>query len=68
MRENIKHKSFATLPSMTVEVARAAAEVMSAIAAIEFPNNMWGDLIQNLVNLEQSTNNTIHESALCCLG
>ncbi|KAJ3074416.1 karyopherin beta [Podochytrium sp. JEL0797] len=67
-RKQIKDRLLATLSSPIALTGFAAAQVISAIGAIELPHNEWPDLISILVSNVQSPDNNTKEATLQAIG
>lgn len=60
IRDKIKQTSLATLGSPNTKAGGVAAQVVSAIAAVELPHDQWPDLIGQMlgfINNDQSPAN-----------
>jgi importin subunit beta-1 len=67
-RMNIKQISFNTLASPVEQVRTFAAQVVSKVAIIELPKDMWPGLIEALLNNMRNENPHIRQSTVLALG
>ncbi|KAJ8508823.1 hypothetical protein ONZ45_g8947 [Pleurotus djamor] len=65
----VRANSLAALASTTQKAGSVAAQVVSALAAVDLPNNQWGDLIGTLLaNVNQATNTNLRIATLQAIG
>jgi len=64
----IKEGVLKTLASPEVQARQASAQLIAKIAHIELPRNLWGDLIQILLNNMQQNVDVLKQSTLESLG
>ncbi|KAG8835928.1 karyopherin beta [Serendipita sp. 399] len=67
-RAKVKTDSLRALSSPAHRVGTAAAQVVSAIAAIELPNGQWDDLITDLLGAVNTGDLTTRVATLQCIG
>ncbi|KAG9295964.1 hypothetical protein G9A89_011816 [Geosiphon pyriformis] len=68
-RENVKQTVFMTLGSPDSRASSTAAQVVSAIGAIELPQGQWLDLMKNLLDNVTNTDNTqLKQATLTAIG
>ncbi|KAG8783278.1 karyopherin beta [Ceratobasidium sp. 428] len=68
-RARVKHDSLLTLASPHPKAGTHAAQVISSIAAIEIPHDMWPDLITQLLGFaSDQTNVGLRMNALTTIG
>ncbi|CAG8486946.1 7548_t:CDS:10 [Ambispora gerdemannii] len=68
-RANIRQTVFTTLSSPDTRTSSTAAQVVAAIAAIELPQGQWPDLIKNMLDNVQNTDNTqLKQATLTAIG
>ncbi|CAG8614080.1 2754_t:CDS:10, partial [Ambispora leptoticha] len=68
-RTNIKQTVFMTLSSADSRASSTAAQVVAAIAAIELPQGQWPDLIKNMLESIQNTDNSqLKQATLTAIG
>ncbi|CAE6435242.1 unnamed protein product, partial [Rhizoctonia solani] len=68
-RTGVKHGAMATLGSPQPRAGTFAAQVVSAIAAIEVPNDQWPDLITQLLAFASDASNVgLRMNALTAIG
>ncbi|CAE6515837.1 unnamed protein product [Rhizoctonia solani] len=68
-RAGVKHGAMATLASPQPRAGTFAAQVVSAIAAIEVPNEQWPDLITQLLAFASDASNVgLRMNALTAIG
>ncbi|KAG8764127.1 karyopherin beta [Ceratobasidium sp. 423] len=68
-RAGVKHGAMATLASPQPRAGTFAAQVVSAIAAIEVPNEQWPDLITQLLTFASDASNVgLRMNALTAIG
>ncbi|CAE7136761.1 unnamed protein product [Rhizoctonia solani] len=68
-RTGVKHAAMATLASPQHRAGSFAAQVVSAIAAIEVPNDQWPDLITQLLAFaSDASNGGLRMNALTAIG
>ncbi|CAG8581119.1 5197_t:CDS:10, partial [Scutellospora calospora] len=68
-RQQIKQAVLSTLASSDQRAAATAAQVVSAIAAIELPSGQWTDLMKNLLeNVTTTDNSQLKIATLTAIG
>lgn len=68
-RQQIRGMLLQILASSSKSVRSTASMVIAKIAAVEIPENMWGDLVDSLVaNITKSNNEHLMESSFAALG
>lgn len=67
-KAKVKADSLTALSSPAARVGGTAAQVVSAIAAIELPNQQWQELIASLLNAVNAGDLNTRVATLQCIG